>query len=203
MKIEKLEITEAKKKNEEEWNNYLKKKKQNIPINYFSWSEIISSSFFFQKPLFLIGTSGLARYPIYNEVTKKYWDVNVGGTICLLKVLEEYSCKKLIFSSSATIYSPNCISPIGEEQIIDPINPYGETKTAVEKLLDSIFKVDLSKDLKKHDKEIKFFLENEFISRKHFQKGRIEASIKKDPHLEQALEVLKNPNKYNQILGIN
>ena len=71
------------------------------------------------------------------------------------------------------------------------------------KLLDSIFKVDLSKDLKKHDKEIKFFLENEFISRKHFQKGRIEASIKKDPHLEQALEVLKNPNKYNQILGIN
>ena len=71
------------------------------------------------------------------------------------------------------------------------------------KLLDSIFKVDLSKDLKKHDKEIKFFLENEFISRKHFQKGRIEASIKEDPHLEQALEVLKNPNKYNQILGIN
>ena len=30
----------------------------------------------YKKPLFLIGTSGLARYPIYNEVTKKYWDVN-------------------------------------------------------------------------------------------------------------------------------
>jgi carboxyl-terminal processing protease len=71
------------------------------------------------------------------------------------------------------------------------------------KLLDSIFKVDLSKDLKKHDEEIKFFLENEFISRKHFQKGRMEASIKEDPYLEQALEVLKNPTKYNQILGIN
>jgi len=71
------------------------------------------------------------------------------------------------------------------------------------KLLDSIFKVDFSKDLKKHDKEIKFFLESEFISRKHFQKGRMEASIKEDPHLEQALEVLKNTTKYNQILGIN
>lgn len=47
-------IIHANKKNEEEWNNYLKKKKKNIPINYFSWSEIISSTFFFQKPFFLI-----------------------------------------------------------------------------------------------------------------------------------------------------
>ncbi len=70
-------------------------------------------------------------------------------------------------------------------------------------LLDSIFKVDLSKDLKKHDKEIKFFLENEFISRKHFQKGRMEASIKQDPYIEQAIGVFKNTTKYHQILGIN
>ena len=70
-------------------------------------------------------------------------------------------------------------------------------------LLDSIFKVDLSKDLKRHDKEIKFFLENEFISRKHFQKGRMEASIKEDPYVKQAIEVFKNTAKYNQILGIN
>ena len=70
------------------------------------------------------------------------------------------------------------------------------------KLLDSIFKVDLSKDLIKHKKEVKFFLENEFISRKHFQKGRMEAAIKKDPYVEQALGVFQNNTKYNQILGI-
>ena len=70
------------------------------------------------------------------------------------------------------------------------------------KLLDSIFKVDLSKDLIKHKKEVKFFLENEFISRKHFQKGRMEAAIKKDPYVEQALSVFQNTTKYNQILGI-
>ena len=70
-------------------------------------------------------------------------------------------------------------------------------------LLDSVFKVDLSKDLKKHNKEIRFFLENEFISRKHFQKGRMEASIKKDPYIEQALDVFQNMSKYNQILGNN
>ena len=80
---------------------------------------------------------------------------------------------------------------------------YLEENEGVFKLLDSIFKVDLSKDLKRHDKEIKFFLENEFISRKHFQKGRMEASIKKDPFVKQAIEVFKNTTKYNQILGIN
>ena len=80
---------------------------------------------------------------------------------------------------------------------------YVEENEGVFKLLDSIFKVDLSKDLKKHDKEIKFFLENEFISRKHFQKGRMEASVKQDPYIEQAIGVFKNTIKYNQILGIN
>ena len=70
------------------------------------------------------------------------------------------------------------------------------------KMLDSVFKVDLSKDLIKHKKEVKFFLENEFISRKHFQKGRMEAAIKKDPYVEQALDIFQNTTKYNQILGI-
>jgi len=80
---------------------------------------------------------------------------------------------------------------------------YVEENEGVFTLLDSIFKVDLSKDLKKHDKEIKFFLENEFISRKHFQKGRMEASVKQDPYIEQAIGVFKNTTKYHQILGIN
>ena len=69
----------------------------------------------------------------------KYWDVNVCGTINLLRVMEKYSCRKLIFSSSATIYAPNTISPIKESACIKPINPYGETKRAVEKILDNIF----------------------------------------------------------------
>ena len=70
---------------------------------------------------------------------------------------------------------------------------YVEENEGVFKLLDSIFKVDLSKDLKRHDKEIKFFLENEFISRKHFQKGRMEASIKEDPYVKKQLAFLKTP----------
>ena len=75
----------------------------------------------------------------------KYWETNVGGTICLLKVLKEFDCKKLIFSSSATIYSPSCISPIGEKQRIKPINPYGETKAVIERLLDNFYSFNKNK----------------------------------------------------------
>ena len=80
---------------------------------------------------------------------------------------------------------------------------YIEENQEIFNMLDTAFKVDLAKDLKKHESEIKFFLENEFISRKHFQKGRMEASIKKDPYVKQALEVFQDITKYNQILGIN
>ena len=44
----------AKKKDEQNWNSYLLRKKINIPVNYFSWSKIINSNFWFQKPVFLI-----------------------------------------------------------------------------------------------------------------------------------------------------
>ena len=67
--------------------------------------------------------------------------------------------------------------------------------------LDSIFKVDIQKDLMKNKEEIKFFLENELISRKHFQKGRMEASLKKDKYMQKALEILNNKDEYNKILG--
>ena len=80
---------------------------------------------------------------------------------------------------------------------------YVDENEEIFRVLDSVFKVDLFKDLKKHNKEIKFFLENEFISRKHFQKGRMEASIKEDPYVKEAIDVFKNTAKYNQILGIN
>ena len=69
--------------------------------------------------------------------------------------------------------------------------------------LDSIFKVDIGKDLLKNEEEIKFFLENELISRKHFQRGRMEASLKKDNYVQKALELLNNKEEYNKILGYN
>ena len=64
-----------------------------------------------------------------------YWDVNVYGTVQLLKIMNEYECKNLVFSSSATVYSPQEKSPLYEDFATKPIDPYGKTKLTVENIL--------------------------------------------------------------------
>ena len=74
---------------------------------------------------------------VKNPIT--YWDVNVNGTINLLKVMKDFDCKTIVFSSSATIYGfPDSI-PIDEKSEIKPLNPYGFTKTTVEKILYDLY----------------------------------------------------------------
>ena len=68
-----------------------------------------------------------------------YWENNVLATHNLLKIMKKYNCKKMIFSSSATLYGDQYDSPISEEVIPKPINTYGFTKLAVENLLLSIY----------------------------------------------------------------
>ena len=72
-------------------------------------------------------------------------------------------------------------------------------KTFIE--LDSIFSANISRDLKKYKEEITFFIENEIISRTHYQSGRIEASLKYDSCITKALEVLNADSLYYHILG--
>ena len=69
-----------------------------------------------------------------------YWDVNVKGSISLLKVMQEYNCKTIVFSSSATIYGEVSNHPLSESAKIKPKNPYGDTKAiTVELILENIF----------------------------------------------------------------
>ena len=72
-------------------------------------------------------------------------------------------------------------------------------KTVID--LDSIFSANISRDLKKYKDEISFFIENEIISRTHYQSGRIEASLKYDSCVTKALEVLNADSLYYHILG--
>jgi len=64
-----------------------------------------------------------------------YWNVNVGGSIALMRVMESFACHTLVFSSSATLYGYPERVPIPETAPIQPINPYGQSKAAVERLL--------------------------------------------------------------------
>ena len=68
-----------------------------------------------------------------------YWDVNVNGSINLFKVMNRYQCRTIVFSSSATIYGLSSNIPISEDANLNPINPYGRTKAAIEKILHDIF----------------------------------------------------------------
>ena len=68
-----------------------------------------------------------------------YWDVNVNGSISLLKVMQNYNCKTIVFSSSATIYGEVSPYPLSESTKIKPKNPYGDTKATVELLLENMF----------------------------------------------------------------
>ncbi len=67
-----------------------------------------------------------------------YWDINFCGTLQLLNVMQIFNCKKFVFSSSATVYSFNEASPLLESSMIEPCNPYGKTKVAVENFLQDL-----------------------------------------------------------------
>ncbi len=73
-----------------------------------------------------------------------YWDVNFSGTINLLKIMNEYSCRKMIFSSSATVYKP-INKLISENSDLKPKNPYGNTKLAIERFLHDIYNSGLNR----------------------------------------------------------
>jgi UDP-glucose 4-epimerase len=64
----------------------------------------------------------------------KYYRNNVSNTLTLLSAMEEAGVGKFVFSSSAAVYGTPDKSPITEQTTKNPINPYGETKLAVERM---------------------------------------------------------------------
>lgn len=59
----------------------------------------------------------------------EYYDNNINGTLCLCDVMRQNGCKNIVFSSSATVYGMNNVSPLKETmQTGGTTNPYGTTK---------------------------------------------------------------------------
>lgn len=69
------------------------------------------------------------------RIPVSYYDNNVCGTITLLRAMKKYSCKKLVFSSSATVYGMNKNIPFKEGFPLSTTNPYGATKKMIEEIL--------------------------------------------------------------------
>ena len=65
----------------------------------------------------------------------EYYHNNITGTIILLEVMNKYNCKKIVFSSSATVYGLPKTVPIKEDFPLSTTNPYGSTKLFIEQIL--------------------------------------------------------------------
>lgn len=69
------------------------------------------------------------------EQPLRYYQNNVGGTLQLLQAMDRAGCKKLVFSSSATVYGDPATVPIKEDFPLSATNPYGQSKLMVENVL--------------------------------------------------------------------
>ncbi len=65
-----------------------------------------------------------------------YFDVNVGGLTTLLRAMDDAGCRRLVFSSSATVYGVPDETPTPETAEFRAMNPYGQTKILGEQMLD-------------------------------------------------------------------
>ena len=72
-----------------------------------------------------------------------YYDNNIGGTVALLQAMQECGVKRLIFSSSSTVYGTPQSLPLTEDMPTgEPTNPYGRTKLHIEQILGDLCRAD-------------------------------------------------------------
>ena len=95
------------------------------------------------KSLFnLYKTDAVIHFAAFSQVgesvknPQKYYMNNVCGTLNLLSAMLEAGVKKIVFSSTAATYGEPVYIPIDEKHPQNPINPYGQTKLMIEKIMD-------------------------------------------------------------------
>ena len=72
----------------------------------------------------------------------EYYHNNITGTLVLLDVMRNHNCKKIVFSSSATVYGDPKTVPIKEDFPLSTTNPYGSTKLMIEQILRDVYVSD-------------------------------------------------------------
>lgn len=83
-----------------------------------------------------------AGYKAVGESVAKplmYYRNNLDTTLTLLEVMKENNCKKIVFSSSATVYGSPKTLPIKEDFSLSTTNPYGTTKLMIEMILKDLY----------------------------------------------------------------
>ena len=111
------------------------------------WVEgIFEKQIYFNKPIeSVIHFAGLKSVEESVLDPLKYWDVNIAATLSLLSSMIRFNCNTIVFSSSATIYRPKECEKLFENSLQEPINPYGNTKIAIEKILKDLYSSNKNK----------------------------------------------------------
>ena len=76
------------------------------------------------------------------EFPISYYHNNITGTLILCEIMKKHNVKKIVFSSSATVYGMNNKSPLTEDLPLSATNPYGWTKLMIEQILKDIYVSD-------------------------------------------------------------
>lgn len=173
--------------------NYKKKipfsKVYNLNLNYKNLQKIFSKHS-------ITGVIHLAGLKAVNESTKlplQYYRNNVYSTLELLECMDKYKIKKLIFSSSATVYGDQHRSPLKENFALNSTNPYASTKIVIEQMI---------KDFTNSKSNFKA------ISLRYFnplgvdvEKGLVEQPLGKPQNIMPVLMRALKDNKKFQIFG--
>jgi UDP-glucose 4-epimerase len=98
-------------------------------------SELLSKTLKEHKIDAVIHFAGLKAVGESVENPLHYYENNVGGSISLIKAMQKNGIKKIVFSSSCTVYGEPQYLPLDESHPTNPINPYGFTKLFAENIL--------------------------------------------------------------------
>lgn len=98
-------------------------------------NKLLIDTFFKHKIEAVIHLAGLKAVSESIRVPLNYYKNNVSGTVALLESMSQVGIKKLVFSSSATVYGNPVYLPIDEKHPLNPTNPYGRTKLHIERML--------------------------------------------------------------------
>jgi UDP-glucose 4-epimerase len=103
--------------------------------NQYALEQVFSRHSF----LAVIHFAGLKAVGESVQIPLQYYHNNVSGTIMLLKIMEKFEVRNLVFSSSATVYGEPKIIPIPEDSPLSATSPYGRTKLIIEDILRDLF----------------------------------------------------------------
>ena len=119
------------------WQNQIKKNQNKVITILINYEKIIVKIIKLYNIQAVIHFAGSAYVGESVKVPRKYYENNTVGTLSLLNSLLETGLTNIVFSSTCSVYGLADDCPITEETPLNPINPYGESKYFIEKILRS------------------------------------------------------------------